>query len=71
MLTALLISMPALQGNVSVLQSVSETPVEAPVETTPTTTDTNTDANAAASDASNTETPAPPANTATEQAPAN
>ena len=33
MLTALLISMPALQGNVSVLQSVAETPAEAPATT--------------------------------------
>ena len=32
MVTALLISMPALQGNVSVLQSVTETPAEAPAE---------------------------------------
>src|SRR5688572_17936548 len=33
MFSALLISMPALQGNVSVLQSVGETPAEAPVDT--------------------------------------
>ena len=32
MVTALLISMPAMQGNVSVLQSVAEEPAEAPVE---------------------------------------
>ncbi|MGQ0542330.1 MAG: preprotein translocase subunit SecG [Blastocatellia bacterium] len=71
MLTALLISMPALQGNVSVLQSVSETPVEAPAETSPAATDTNIDANTPDTDAANTETLAPPANTVTEQTPAN
>ena len=32
MVTALLISMPALQGNVSVLQTVTEGPAEAPAE---------------------------------------
>ncbi|HJS51002.1 MAG TPA: preprotein translocase subunit SecG [Pyrinomonadaceae bacterium] len=32
MVTALMISMPALQGNVSVLQSVTEGPAEAPAE---------------------------------------
>jgi preprotein translocase subunit SecG len=32
MLSALLLSMPALTGNISVLQSTSETPAEAPVE---------------------------------------
>jgi preprotein translocase subunit SecG len=32
MISALLISMPALQGNVSVLQSVTEAPAEAPAE---------------------------------------
>ena len=32
MVSALLISMPALQGNVSVLQSVTEAPVGAPAE---------------------------------------
>ncbi|MFL6466545.1 MAG: preprotein translocase subunit SecG [Pyrinomonadaceae bacterium] len=33
MFSALLISMPALQGGVSVLQSVGETPADAPAET--------------------------------------
>jgi preprotein translocase subunit SecG len=65
MFTALLISMPAMQGNVSVLQSVGETPVES---TAPAETNTNaapaqnsnvapaTDANAAP--APNSEAPA-------------
>jgi len=63
MFSALLISMPALQGGVSVLQSVGETPAEAPAET-----NTNTapaDANTAP--ATNTESQA---NTS-ENAPAN
>jgi preprotein translocase subunit SecG len=65
MFTALLISMPALQGNVSVLQSVGETPVES---TAPADTNSNsapaTDANSApatdsnAVPASNAEVPA-------------
>ena len=57
MFTALLISMPALQGNVSVLQSVGETPVES---TAPADANTNaapaTDTNSAP--ASNAEAPA-------------
>ncbi len=44
MLSALLISMPALTGSVSVLQSVGETPTEAPVEQ-PAATNSNADAN--------------------------
>ena len=62
MLLALLISMPALQGNVSVLQTTSaETPAEAPADTnTNTAANANTapatDANAAP--AANTEAPA-------------
>ncbi len=35
MISALLISMPALSGNISVLQGNAETPVEAPAETAP------------------------------------
>ncbi|MDM7921911.1 MAG: preprotein translocase subunit SecG [Pyrinomonadaceae bacterium] len=41
MVTAFLISMPALQGGVSVLQTVGETPVET---TAPATTEANTNA---------------------------
>ena len=61
MFSALMISMPALQGNVSVLQSVGETPVEstAPADASVAPTDANgapaTDANAAP--AANSETP--------------
>ena len=47
MLSALLISMPALTGSVSVLQSVGETPAEAPVEQ-PAATNSNADANSSA-----------------------
>lgn len=48
MVSALLISMPALSGNVSVLQSNADAPVEAPAEV-PAETNTNTaDANASA-----------------------
>ena len=48
MVSALLISMPALSGNVSVLQSNADAPVEAPAEV-PAVTNTNTvDANASA-----------------------
>ncbi len=47
MVTALLISMPALQGNVSVLQSVTDLPAEAPAEQPAPPSDAN---------------PAPPAN---------
>ena len=53
MVLALLISMPALQGGVSVLQTTSETPAEAPQEGAPA-----TDAPANAAPATNTEAPA-------------
>ena len=53
MVLALLISMPALQGGVSVLQTTSEIPAEAPQEGAPA-----TDAPANAAPATNTEAPA-------------
>jgi len=70
MLTALMISMPALQGNVSVLQSVADTPAEAPatVEAPAANAAPASDANAAP--ATNTEAPAANA-AAPSNAPAN
>jgi preprotein translocase subunit SecG len=56
MLTALLISMPALQGNVSVLQTVGETLNE----TVPTAPDSNANAAAPANDTNQAPTDAPP-----------
>ena len=49
MLTALLISLPAFNGGVSVLNSAAETPAEAPAET-----NTNTDVGGAANTGDNT-----------------
>ncbi|MBX7060572.1 MAG: preprotein translocase subunit SecG [Pyrinomonadaceae bacterium] len=57
MISALLISMPAFNGNVSVLSANPETPAEAPAST-------------AANSNANEEPAAPAANTATESAPA-
>ena len=51
MLSALLISMPALTGSISVLQSVNETPAEAPADApaeVPAATNSNADANSTA-----------------------
>lgn len=48
MISALMISMPALNGGTSVLSGAAETPAEAPAET-----NTNTEANTAANTASN------------------
>jgi preprotein translocase subunit SecG len=46
LVTALFLSMPALTGDVSVLQSVSETPAEAPAEQPAAAPDTNANASA-------------------------
>lgn len=63
MVLALLLSMPALQGNVSVLQTTSEQPAtEAPAEIAPAATDANaapaSEANANTAPESEPETPA-------------
>ena len=57
MLSALLLAMPALTGNVSVLNSNPETPAEAPASTDANTADAN--ANTAAPADSNSNTAAP------------
>jgi hypothetical protein len=46
LVTALFLSMPALTGDVSVLQSASETPAEAPAEQPAAAPDTNANASA-------------------------
>jgi len=51
MLSALLLSMPALTGNISVLQSTSETPAEAPAELPASVPDANANTAAAPADA--------------------
>ncbi len=56
MVAAFLISLPALQGNVSVLQSVAEEPAAPTVETAPAAVDSNS--NAAPAEASNSTAPA-------------
>ena len=66
MVLALLISMPALQGGVSVLQTTSEAPAEAPQEAVPA-----TDAPANAAPATNSEAPASNSAPANSNAPAN
>jgi preprotein translocase subunit SecG len=68
MVVAFLISMPALQGGVSVLQTVTETPTETPTETAPVVTDSNSntaapDANATTDTNSAANAQAVPANT--------
>lgn len=72
MLSALLISMPALSGGVSVLQSAGEIPVEAPAAAN---TDANTaaqpDVNAAVPGTTDTTTTAPANTTESNTAPAN
>lgn len=68
MVLALLISMPALQGGISVLQTTSETPAEAPADVNSNTAPA-ADANSNAAPATNTEAPA--SNTAAPEAPAN
>ncbi len=68
MLTALLISMPALSGNISVLDTVSETSTT-PKTDTNTATNVATDANANV--ISNTTVNVAPSNTSTNAAPAN
>jgi preprotein translocase subunit SecG len=78
MLTALLIAMPALSGNISVLDTVSET-TEAPKTDANTATNVTTDANTAtnittdanANVTSNSAVNAAPSNTSTNVAPAN
>ena len=57
MLSALLLAMPALTGNVSVLNSNPETPAEAPASTDANTADAN--ANTASSSDANSNTAAP------------
>ncbi|MBL8125432.1 MAG: preprotein translocase subunit SecG [Pyrinomonadaceae bacterium] len=57
MVLALLISMPALQGGVSVLQTTSETPTTTPAESN-TNTAPAADANSNAAPATNSEAPA-------------
>ncbi len=56
MLSALLLAMPALTGNVSVLNSNPETPAEAPASTESNTADSNSNTSSAANSNSNTAT---------------
>ena len=68
MLTALLISMPALSGNISVLDTVSETSTTPKTDTN---TATNVSTDSSANVISNTTVNVAPSNTSTNVAPAN
>jgi preprotein translocase subunit SecG len=70
MLSALLIAMPALSGNISVLDTVSETTTEAPKTDANSNTSANT-ADANANVISNTAVNVSPVNSSTNAAPAN
>ena len=62
MVSALLLSMPALTGNVSVLSSNPDAPAEAPATTDGTAPDANTNASVPAESNTNAEAPASDAN---------